>query len=182
MSKPPTFPHPSWTNNTFEIDEDIEDIGSYGPGGFHPVVLGDIFNDRYTVVHKLGSGGISTVWLVWDQSESQYVSLKIMRADQLETSKELRIHRHLTQLKINLEDNFICPLYDDFLHEGPNGTHICLVFPLAGDCVAEDIDLSLPHTREERTEQARRYGRQLAHAVALLHSVGIVHGGEYDFQ
>ncbi|KAG4434151.1 hypothetical protein IFR05_010372 [Cadophora sp. M221] len=36
--------------------------------------------------------------------------------------------------------------------------------------------LSLPETKEERIEMARQYGRQLAHAVAFLHSVGIVHG------
>lgn len=181
MSKPPTFPHPSWTNNSFQTDEDVEDIFSYGPGGLHPVVLGDTFNQRYTVVHKLGSGGLATVWLVWDQVDHRYVSLKIMRADQLELSKEVQVHQYLARLDIDLEENFICPLYDNFLHQGPNGSHICLVFPLAGDCVTQEIDRSFPYTKDQQIEQVRNYGRQLAHAVAVLHSVGIAHGGKSPF-
>ncbi|KAF8249689.1 hypothetical protein K440DRAFT_660143 [Wilcoxina mikolae CBS 423.85] len=38
----------------------------YTSGGYHPVHLGDRFNDRYVVEHKLGSGSFSTVWLAGD--------------------------------------------------------------------------------------------------------------------
>ena len=42
--------------------------------GYHPVHLGDTFKDgTYEVVHKLGYGGFSTVWLV---KEGQYVSFE----------------------------------------------------------------------------------------------------------
>lgn len=44
-----------------------EKISRYRPGGFHPVALGNTFNQgRYTVVHKLGYGGFSTVWVAYD--------------------------------------------------------------------------------------------------------------------
>lgn len=44
-----------------------EKLESYRPGGYHPVTLGDTFkDDRYEVVHKLGWGGFSTVWLARD--------------------------------------------------------------------------------------------------------------------
>lgn len=35
-------------------------------GGYHPVRIGDLFNNRYHVVRKLGWGHFSTVWLCWD--------------------------------------------------------------------------------------------------------------------
>ena len=35
-------------------------------GGYHPVKIGDLFNNRYHVIRKLGWGHFSTVWLCWD--------------------------------------------------------------------------------------------------------------------
>lgn len=35
-------------------------------GGYHPVKLGDLFNNRYSIIRKLGWGHFSTVWLAWD--------------------------------------------------------------------------------------------------------------------
>jgi len=37
---------------------DTEDLERYERGGFHPVHLGDRYDDgRYKVIHKLGAGG-----------------------------------------------------------------------------------------------------------------------------
>ena|SRR5271154_4766003 len=46
------------------IDEDLE---AYGPGGFLPVTVGDIYGVNYKVVRKLGYGRTATVWLAEDQ-------------------------------------------------------------------------------------------------------------------
>ena len=35
-------------------------------GGYHPVQIGNLFNNKYHVVRKLGWGHFSTVWLCWD--------------------------------------------------------------------------------------------------------------------
>ena len=44
----------------------------YRPGGYHPVHLGDIYCERYSVINKLGFGIHSTVWLARDfQSTAQ---------------------------------------------------------------------------------------------------------------
>lgn len=44
-----------------------EPLEEYRPGGFHPVTLGDtLCEERYSIRHKLGFGGHSTVWLAWD--------------------------------------------------------------------------------------------------------------------
>lgn len=44
-----------------------EDLRQYRKGGYHPVSLGDIFDDRYEVVRKLGFGHNATVWLAFDR-------------------------------------------------------------------------------------------------------------------
>lgn len=41
-------------------------VEDYHPGGYHPVVLGDVFNGQYKVLRKLGEGSYSTVWLARD--------------------------------------------------------------------------------------------------------------------
>jgi non-specific serine/threonine protein kinase len=41
-------------------------VEDYRPGGYHPVVLGDVFNHQYKVIRKLGEGSYSTVWLAHD--------------------------------------------------------------------------------------------------------------------
>ena len=46
---------------------DIEEgKDAYRPGGFHPVFIGDVYNERYKVLRKIGYGQYSTVWLVKD--------------------------------------------------------------------------------------------------------------------
>lgn len=45
---------------------------AYRRGDFHPVYIGDIYNERYEVLRKIGYGQYSTVWLVED-SAVEYV-------------------------------------------------------------------------------------------------------------
>jgi serine/threonine-protein kinase SRPK3 len=45
---------------------DLEGPDRYQPGGYHPIYLGDVYCQRYRVIHKLGFGTYSTVWLARD--------------------------------------------------------------------------------------------------------------------
>lgn len=46
----------------YHPEVDIEYLENYVPGGYHPTLIGDTFcSGRYTVVHKLGFGGYSTI-------------------------------------------------------------------------------------------------------------------------
>lgn len=59
-----------WAEDLFPNATNIqphEPPEDYRPGGFHPVALGDTFQDgRFVVRHKLGFGGQATVWLARD--------------------------------------------------------------------------------------------------------------------
>src|SRR5437773_2700880 len=79
---------------------DTEDLERYERGGFHPVHLGDRYDGgRYQVVHKLGAGGFSTVWLAQDLMERRWVALKIVLAHESPSveAKALLSHRILSQ-------------------------------------------------------------------------------------
>lgn len=46
-----------------------EPLHRYRAGGYHPVHLGDeLKENRYRIIHKLGWGAYSTVWLAMDQA------------------------------------------------------------------------------------------------------------------
>lgn len=53
-------------SSLYGSDEEQEDVSQYCRGGYHPVVIGDVFDNRYRVVRKLGWGHFSTVWLCRD--------------------------------------------------------------------------------------------------------------------
>ncbi|CBY43419.1 unnamed protein product, partial [Oikopleura dioica] len=57
-------------------DDEQENPKDYKKGGYHPVKVGDLYNNRYHVIRKLGWGHFSTVWLCWDLTERRFVALK----------------------------------------------------------------------------------------------------------
>ncbi len=51
----------------YDIGVPAEQLTDYCPGGYHPIHLNDTLHDgRYEIVHKLGFGSFSTVWLARD--------------------------------------------------------------------------------------------------------------------
>lgn len=88
------------TEAVYIPEVDLEDFEEYSLGGYHPIVIGDTFCDgRYEVVHKLGFGGYSTIWLAKDKQLQRYVSLKILIAHEFSKSTEAKILRWLCKLK-----------------------------------------------------------------------------------
>ena len=66
---------------------------------------------------------------------------------------------------------------DYFMEKGPNGLHLCLVYQLAGPSI---LSMSGAMTSGRlRKDLAKKVAKQLVCAVALLHTVGFVHGGSW---
>lgn len=94
--------------------------------------IGDRFgsHNRYQVVHKLGFGGHSTIWLVRDEFQGRYVELKITIASDTTSSQEIHILLRLRESFCDTAEmkHFPFPnLLDSFTHNGPNDSHECLV-------------------------------------------------------
>ena len=49
------------------ISSDVESVEEYRRGGYHPVRLQDVFNERYEVMGKIAYGSSSTVWRAKDK-------------------------------------------------------------------------------------------------------------------
>ncbi|KAI0112425.1 kinase domain-containing protein [Nemania sp. FL0031] len=151
--------------------DDVEDVERYVPGGYHPVEIGDkIGKDakQFVVVHKLGFGGFSTVWLVRSCLDMRYFALKILCADAPNTN-ELRILEHLKSTGARHPN--VVTLHDSFKVTGPNGEHHCFLFPVLGPNVRNwNLNKDIPGSLRHRVCQ------QAASGIAFLHEHGICHG------
>ena len=150
-----------------------EDLEEYQEGGFHPVVIGDQFqNQRYSVIHKLGSGGYATVWLVQDHQENRYAALKILTGYSSTYTHELKVYQHL-QAKGGYEKCLVVPLLDSFWVDGPNGHHLCLVFEVMGPSIAS---FSRDYQKKIRPDVVRGLALQTAKGLVELHERSVAYG------
>ncbi|KAJ7174172.1 kinase-like domain-containing protein [Mycena crocata] len=164
--------------------DEIEPVEEYRPGGLYPMSIGDRFaNGRYKVIHKLGYGGFSTVWLAQDVKTQTdgLVALKAMRADT--SSKpahelpELSIPRALQDACPDFH-RYFQPVKDHFLVRGPNGVHRFLISPLGGLSILalSDSPGRTSGSRRLRGDLARRVAKHTAQAIHCMHRAGFVHG------
>nr|CAB3266575.1 SRSF protein kinase 3 [Phallusia mammillata] len=117
-------------------DDEQEDPSDYCKGGYHPVKIGDLFNNRYHVVRKLGWGHFSTVWLCWDMRNKRFVAMKVVKSAPHYTETaldEIKLLKAVRESDPGDSSRDKCvQLLDDFKIHGMNGTHVCMVFEVLG--------------------------------------------------
>lgn len=121
-----------------ENTADEEDSEDYCKGGYHPVQIGEQYNNgKYTVVRKLGWGHFSTVWLSRDNTTTKHVALKVVRSAAHYTETALDEIKLLNRVVEANKDHpgrkHVVSLLDSFNHKGPNGVHVCMVFEVLGE-------------------------------------------------
>ncbi|KAF4883644.1 Serine/threonine-protein kinase SRPK [Colletotrichum fructicola] len=158
-------------------DEPEEFYANYHEGGLHPVRIGDQLADgRYTIFHKLGRGSFSTVWLAHDEKMNCNVAIKITGAQFTKSSNEADVLKFISSSEIpNTGRKYLQTLLHHFHHQGPNGTHSCLVSKPASFTVAQGL-LRTKKRRALPAEVARAITAQIIIGLDALHSIGIVHG------
>ena len=136
-------------------ESDHEGASGYRKGGYHPVLIGDVYaNGRYTIEKKLGWGHFSTVWLASDNTTPpshphHFVAIKVQKsaAQYTEAAEdEIRLLTHAAlglRRKQSLHSaqappahlgrHHVISLLNHFLITGPHGRHVALVFECLGD-------------------------------------------------
>lgn len=119
-------------------------------------------------------------------SNDEWAALKILIAltEQEKAAQETRVLRDLLN-DSTPGDAYVVQLLDEFRHEGPNGSHQCLVFELLGPSLDSVIESYRPLPWEVATVDNRldsdvilRVSKQLLSALSSLHNKGIAHGGK----
>ncbi|KAI1366842.1 kinase-like protein [Xylaria arbuscula] len=168
-------------------DDGVEHPSMYNKGGHHPVNLGDVLNGRYEVVHKLGIGGFSLVWLCHDTKTNKWRAIKILDSWRSSNSKEEKIYQHLRQVSSpeELEDSHLAMPLEEFWIDGPNGRHYCVVLPFLGPTAEHwrDDFIKLETALNNRTQYTNKTRNgihqacaDVVRAVHHLHKHGVCHG------
>ncbi|CCW61497.1 unnamed protein product [Phytomonas sp. EM1] len=186
QQQPHKCPDPDYARDGTEAtngehtEEDYSDTANeraaeYRRGGYHPVVVGDIYHNRYRIVKKLGWGYFSTVWLVWDYQEERYQAMKIQKSAKHYSEAaydEIRLLSEIMQADSH-KIRHCARLNDYFEHTGPNGTHVCMVFDVYGEnllCLMERYEyhgIPLPIVK--------CITRQILIALEHISSINIIH-------
>ncbi|EFY88140.1 protein kinase, putative [Metarhizium acridum CQMa 102] len=181
-SEPRTLP-----SHGFNLIDDArlleeEGLPEYDPHHFYPVRLGEIFNDRFQTVAKLGYGSSSTIWLARDLQDHQYVALKIYihnSAQHRELPFYEELNKALPSQHIGAEN--IRKLLGSFKVNGPFGTHIVLVLQTS-QMSLRDMDTVFRQGRGFDENFVKSAIKELLQALDFLHTkVQVVHTGQQPF-
>ncbi|KAM0799828.1 CMGC protein kinase [Usnea florida] len=106
------------------IEEEAHD--AITKGRYYPVQIGDVVENKFQIVAKLGYGLSSTVWLAKDFRGRRAVALKIFTND-CQNREEVNVYKHLMGVKSNHPGRHcLRGALDSFTLQGPNGEHQCI--------------------------------------------------------
>ncbi|RTE69519.1 hypothetical protein BHE90_016103 [Fusarium euwallaceae] len=158
--------------DVIDKDQPIEEesMPEYNPDHFYPVHLGEIFNDRFQTVAKLGYGSSSTIWLARDLEEHQYVALKVYIHNSVQ-HRELPFYKHLNTLvpSNHVGADNVRKLLDSFQVSGPHGNHIALALQVS-QMSLRDMDTVFMKGRGFEEDFVKSAIKELLQAVDFLHT------------
>ncbi|KAK9237119.1 kinase-like domain-containing protein [Lipomyces kononenkoae] len=169
-SQPRAFPSEGFDAIGKDQLVEEETMPEYMSEHFYPVRLGEVFNDRFQTVAKLGYGTSSTIWLARDLQGHQYVALKIYIHNSVR-HRELPFYNHLNKILPSHHPgaNNIRKLLGTFEIIGPHGKHIALALQVS-QMSLRDLDTVFMRGRGFDEEFVKGAIRELLEALDFLHT------------
>lgn len=129
---------------------------------------GEIFNNNYIMIKKLGFGSYASVWLSYDIDNFQYCAIKVHNRIDFKTgNKEMNVYKKIKEFKCKNLTN----IYDSFIYE-KSGKYFCCVIELLGSSL---YDLIKQKTKFP-LEFIINVIKQILEYLEILHDNRIIHG------
>jgi tetratricopeptide (TPR) repeat protein len=143
------------------LDRDIEE---FAPGA--------LLADRFTIVKRIGRGGMGEVYLAEDKDLGETVALKTMRADWRADEAALLRFRDEIRLARRIGHPNICRIFELFFHNSQSGirTAFLTMEYLPGKSLAQALT-----TGPFAPAEALRIARGIASGLDAAHAAGILH-------
>ncbi|CAG8106730.1 unnamed protein product [Penicillium salamii] len=100
------------------------------------------------------------------------ITLNILKSGASENGQELSILNDLSSAQSHAGKEHIIPLLDHFEHKGPNGVHLCLVFPL----MMSGGEAMTIRGKGHDASYIREISRQIILGLDFLHQSNMIHG------
>jgi tRNA A-37 threonylcarbamoyl transferase component Bud32 len=136
--------------------------------GLASSLIGTVLSGRYRLESKLGSGGMSTVYLARDSTLERWVAVKVMHREMSDQPDQIERFRREARSVAQLSHPNVVAVID----AGEDGGHPYIVFEYVdGETLKQRIDRVGPLPVDEATAYAIEIGRGLsaAHTRRLVH-------------
>jgi len=155
------------------IDSDSSNI-DYSKNGNE--LIGDVINNQYMLLYKIGYGSFSSVWLTYDIVNDQFFAIKIQTPDDYdEGMRELEIYEKISKIcKENKNIDTMMTLKNSFILKKDEEKYICMVMDLMAGSLY-DIIKTDKYSEGIPEESVNKVETQLMDSLKLLHKVGIIH-------
>ncbi len=128
---------------------------------------GEIFNNRYIALKKLGYGACASVWLCYDNQNEKCVAVKIFNIDDYSFGTyEVDLLKKIT----TLQSKYCIKFIEFFDKDTNNGCHLCIVLELMKN--------SLYNYRKENyvsLDEIKLIAKQTLQFLISLNNAGLVH-------
>src|SRR5256714_10940082 len=136
--------------------------------GLATSLIGTVLSGRYRLESKLGSGGMSTVYLARDETLQRWVAVKVMHREMSDQPDQLERFRREARAVAQLSHPNVVSVID----AGEDSGYPYIVFEYVdGETLKQRIDRLGPLPVDEATAYAIEIGRGLsaAHSRRLIH-------------
>ncbi len=131
-------------------------------------MIGTVLSGRYRLEAKLGSGGMSTVYLARDQTLDRQVAVKVMHREMSEQADQLERFRQ----EARSVAKFSHPNVVSVIDAGEDGGHPYIVFEyIEGETLKQRIN----RNGALEPQEAIAYAIEIARGLAVAHARNMVH-------
>jgi serine/threonine-protein kinase len=131
-------------------------------------LIGALFDGRYKIIKKLGTGGMATVYLAEDQELGRRIAIKILNSKHAADQQFVERFRREASSAAGLSHPNIVQIYD---RGNAEGTYYIAMELIDGRSLKELVIQRGPSP----ILVAVNYGRQILAALRFAHRNGVVH-------
>lgn len=162
-------------NSTLESLESLESSRSFyssdSSDGDYIDFRGHFMNDNYIILHKIGAGAFSTVWIAYNTQNDKFYAVKILNNNDYEDGlSEILYLKKLNTTKCK----YINKLNNYFIYEYDGQKFMCMVFKLLAGSVYDLLKMK-KYKKGLPILLVKNIMTQLMHAMIELNNNNIIH-------